>query len=889
MTLGCSIFFVVSSRRIETFSSFFYPKPRLMRTFTIFLVCLFGFMTLSAQSSHLIVTSGLNFSPSELTIEVGDTVVWRNEGGGSHNVNGTTMTYPSNPEGFTNGGASGALWEYEFVFTMPGDYTYQCDPHASLNMIGFITVNDNTSGNADLVITEIMYNPPESGQDTYEYLEIYNNGSSAANLSGYSLSGVEYAFTSGMNLGAGEYLLLAGDSIAFEAAFGLTALQWTSGSLSNSGELVELLDENGDVVDEVDYDDSFPWAAGADGPGASLVLCDVNSDNNDGANWAAANTGTGVLSEGIEIFGNPGAASTCPDGPIVRFLTDEIEVGEDAGSITLGVEIRDADAGSYTVEIAADMGASTATVGADADFSPTSLTFSSGDAVDTMEVTVTITDDVDPEALESLVLNLVNASMGLTIDGVGSSSTVLIADNDTDIAAIVINEIMYNPPSTDTQYEYLELYNNDTETINVGGYYFSEGIVDTLPDVDLAPGDYLLLAVDSVSFEMAYGVPAFQWESGALGNGGETLELRDALGNVVDVVTYDDTGDWPEEADGSGSALVLCDPSSDNDLGASWIGGTQETGIFIGGIQILGSPGAANDCTPVEPQGYTPYAIGDVIGEDDMGVADSLGVRAELVGIVYGVNLRPDGAQFTIIDASGDGIALFNDDNGFGYTVTEGDEVTVQGVVGQFSGLTQLNLDTVIMNNMDNALLAPTEVTSLGEDTESQLVRMNGVMIVDFVTAGGGLNVNVTDGTNTFLVRIDFDTNITEADITNFGSSPLAITGLGGQFDGNEPYDEGYQLLPRYLDDIQFIDATNEPVWAAGIELFPNPVASQLTIRTEVELEQLSLVNELGQTLRTWKTNGLQQNVDLAALPTGVYFLQIQAAGEQVVRRIVKQ
>ena len=752
-------------------------------------------------------------------------------------------------------------------------------------LVGVMALNAQTP---DLVISEIMYNPPESGTDIYEYLEIYNNGTTSVNLLGYSLFGVEYVFTSDLNLGAGEYLLLAGDSIAFEAAFGLAALQWTGGALSNGGELLRLLDATGTVVDSVDFDDSFPWASAADGSGASLVLCDFNSDNNDGANWAAANTATGVFSAGVEMFGNPGADSACPSGPIVRFLTDQIEVGEDAGTFTIGVEIRDAEAGPYTVDIATD-GVFTATIGADITFMPASLTFSSGAAIDTMEVSITIIDDTDPESLETLILNLANPTGGLTINGVASTSTILIVDNDTNVPAIVINEIMYSPPGTDSQYEYLELYNNDNVTINIGGFYFSSGIVDTLPDVALLPGDFFLLAVDSVSFEATYGLPAFQWESGSLSNAGETLELRDALGNVVDVVTYDDTGDWPSAANGGGPALVLCDPSSDNELAASWIAGVQPTGVFISGTQILGSPGAANDCTPPAPQGYTPYAIGDVTSVNATGVADSLGVRAELTGIVYGGNLRPGGAQFTIIDGAGDGIALFSNDDDFGYTITEGDEVTVRGVVSQFNGLTQLNLDTIIMNSMNNSLLAATDVSVITEDTESALVRIAGVTIVDFATAGGGLNVNVTDGTNNTLVRIDFDTGITEQDISSFQGLSLRITGLGGQFDSSEPYDEGYQLLPRYLEDIEVINATSEPAWAQGLELFPNPVANEMTIRTEVALEQLSLKNELGQTLRTWKVNGLQENIDLAALPAGVYFLQIQAAGEQLVRRIVKQ
>ncbi|NCP46491.1 MAG: lamin tail domain-containing protein, partial [Flavobacteriales bacterium] len=55
---------------------------------------------------------------------------------------------------------------------------------------------------ADLVITEIMYNPPESGTDTSEFIEIYNNGASAINLQDFTCTGGIYTFPN-VNLAAG--------------------------------------------------------------------------------------------------------------------------------------------------------------------------------------------------------------------------------------------------------------------------------------------------------------------------------------------------------------------------------------------------------------------------------------------------------------------------------------------------------------------------------------------------------------------------------------------------------------------------------------------------------------------------------------------------------------
>ena len=102
----------------------------------------FGF--LYGQTSYTVNTGGSAdiYTPNSLTINIGDTVVWNNIGG-FHNVNGTLSTYPSNPEGFGNGSSSSTAWTYSHVFTLPGTYNYQCDPHAMMGMTGVITVNSN--------------------------------------------------------------------------------------------------------------------------------------------------------------------------------------------------------------------------------------------------------------------------------------------------------------------------------------------------------------------------------------------------------------------------------------------------------------------------------------------------------------------------------------------------------------------------------------------------------------------------------------------------------------------------------------------------------------------------------------------------------------------------
>lgn len=745
-----------------------------------------------------------------------------------------------------------------------------------------------TAASAQVVITEIMYNPPESGQDMHEFIEIHNAGATAVDLSGYSFaSGVEFTFPDGTSLAAGAYMITTVNSEAINNTFGIAnAMQWTAGSLSNGGELIQLADANGTVVDEVDYDDGSGWSSLADGSGPSLILCDVNADNTLAENWSTSNNAIA----GTDIFASPAAAEACASGPSVQFIDTEAELAEDGGSISFRIVISNADMATATPTVDFEVAAgSTAEVPADASISPASSTFTFEAGMDTVAVTVMVVDDAAPESLEQLTLALVNPSAGLNIVGANAQATLNIIDNDTEIADIVINEIMYNPPGADDMFEYLELYNNGSASVNLAGYYFEQGIEAQLPAIDLAAGEFLVLAVDSVAFQTTYGGTAYQWTSGGLGNGGETIELRDASGNTVDEVTYDDGGDWPTDPDGSGNALVLCDPTSDNNLAASWSAGTQTLDVFISGVEIFASPGAANDCTVVEPEDYMVYPIGTVTTINADGVADSLGTRSELTGIVHGVNLHPSGVLFTLIDADNNGIAVFNGGQNFGYTVAEGDEVTVQGPIGQYNGLIQVLADSLWMNSAGNALQAVEPVSELNEDTESQLVQIEGVMITDAVTAGGGLNVTVTDGTNEYLVRVDFDTNIDTTFINGLGTQALRITGIGGQFDSSSPYTEGYQLLPRYQSDIEVIVSTQEPTWAAAVELYPVPVQDVLTVKMPVAATQYNVYNSLGQLVLNQQTDAQQLNVTTAELAKGVYYLELISNKERLVRKFVKE
>ncbi len=170
---------------------------------------------------------------------------------------------------------------------------------------------------SNLMITEIMYNPPESGTDSLEYIELYNSGNTTINLNGYSFAqGVSHTFGN-LSIPANSYFVIAVDTSAFYNVFGYSADdEWTSGGLSNGGEDIIIIDNNANPIDTVDYDDNAPWPSGSgngqpDGGGASLILCSLNSNNNNGSNWAASSNSVGVSINGLPVLASPGSPNTC--------------------------------------------------------------------------------------------------------------------------------------------------------------------------------------------------------------------------------------------------------------------------------------------------------------------------------------------------------------------------------------------------------------------------------------------------------------------------------------------------------------------------------------------------------------------------------------------------
>lgn len=169
-----------------------------------------------------------------------------------------------------------------------------------------------------LVVSEVMYHPAEGG-GMFEFIELYNNRAVFEDLTGYAFTnGIEYMFEPGTIVGPKEYLVVACDPAALEAAYEISSVHGPfTGRLDNDGERIELSNGNGEIVISFQYNDGRPWPASADGAGHSLILSKLSGDPEEASSWSPSTF----------IGGTPGGPDDVQVGPENPTLVTLVDVG----------------------------------------------------------------------------------------------------------------------------------------------------------------------------------------------------------------------------------------------------------------------------------------------------------------------------------------------------------------------------------------------------------------------------------------------------------------------------------------------------------------------------------------------------------------------------------
>ncbi|MBN1804303.1 MAG: lamin tail domain-containing protein [Sedimentisphaerales bacterium] len=227
-------------------------------------------------------------------------------------------------------------------------------------LAGAVNVSAQTPSNnqsAQIILNEIMYYPYSHATGAEEmgteYIELFNRGSVSINLAGWRLAdGVDFIFPDVM-IGSGEYLVIAADVNAFTMKYPgvFNVVGGWNGRLSNSGEVINLVDNSGETIDSVGYCDQGDWGArelgprdyghcgwlwisGHDGGGKSLELINPALPNEYGQNWTASDINEGT----------PGMINSVLDNDIAPLILDAIHfpiIPDSSDAVTITAHIVD--------------------------------------------------------------------------------------------------------------------------------------------------------------------------------------------------------------------------------------------------------------------------------------------------------------------------------------------------------------------------------------------------------------------------------------------------------------------------------------------------------------------------------------------------------------------
>ena len=453
----------------------------------------------------------------------------------------------------------------------------------------------------NLIISELMYNPlSEDIQidgDEYEFIEFYNNGDAALDISGYSITaGVTYTFPANTTLDAGAYLVIGRNPTQLAVRYpSLTVFGQYIGGLKNSGETITVVNGTTTIY-ELTFDDAAPFPTVADGFGFSIVPVDENSTESpdNGTYWAASTNKYGSPGEQDPVSTNDysivvNELISSPSGSGI----DQVEI-YNAGSNSVDISywlLTDDRATPQKYQFPENtlLAAGGYLVVDENDFNPFSLGFSlsrKGDGVYLFQA----------DSSKNLLGYSHGWDFGAQIDGVSFGRHVNSIGDEylfkqttpsfgsenagPETGPLVFEQIMYSPDALLDEFIIIKNISENSVTLISdllpdSNAYRLDGVTFKFPfspGTTVAAGEGIVLtSIEAETFRSKYSldndVQIFTY-TGALNNGGEELVIeypayRDTLTDgsydnfyvTVDAVNYSNLSPWPD-VDGNGFYLI---------------------------------------------------------------------------------------------------------------------------------------------------------------------------------------------------------------------------------------------------------------------------------------------------------------------------------------------
>lgn len=448
-----------------------------------------------------------------------------------------------------------------------------------------------------IVFSEVHYNTGPNGPGgASEFIEVFNAGDVFEEMGGWSLvGGVSFQFPAGFRLGAGQFAVIAANPTALSAETGLTGIlgPWT-GSLNNSGDLIQLRDEQGALRLEMEYESGDPWPVAADGTGHSLILANPSYGEADPRAWSSS----------ARRGGSPGNLDPLIPDPVEAISINEVLAHTDLPLLDY-IELYNRS--NVAVDLTGHVLTDNITTNRYRFPAGTVLAARGFLVLDEIQLGFRLSAAgesvflLSPDGRRVLAAIAFGGqengiALGRHPDGAGelrrmANRTPGAPNGAPRVEDVVINEINYHPITDDDADEFVELHNRSGQSVSLAGWRFESGVSFTFPaGASIPAGGFVVVGGDrdrllSNHPTLAQAATFGNW-SGSLRNSGEFLRLSkpdevrttNELGEVsvqtirivVGEVSFRDGGRWGKWAEGGGSSLELIDPRADPLRASNW-------------------------------------------------------------------------------------------------------------------------------------------------------------------------------------------------------------------------------------------------------------------------------------------------------------------------------
>lgn len=181
------------------------------------------------------------------------------------------------------------------------------------------------------------------------------------------------------------------------------------------------------------------------------------------------------------------------------------------------------------------------------------------------------------------------------------------------------------------------------------------------------------------------------------------------------------------------------------------------------------------------------------------------------------------------------------------------------------------------------------EPTDLSINVSMSTDGQSGAIVVNWVEPA-----DVTSVLGYYIVVLDENDNQLFDELVDEGDDYAVFTGLNLNSEYEvQIYSVCDENIPVYseMDSFEFdtYNLSNDSVIFNSLRYYPNPTNDMVYIQNDIQIDSIELYGLTGQLIMNKQVNNVESSVDLSALASGVYFMNVKVKDASKVVRVIKQ